>query len=901
MPLTAGSRFGAFEIVAQVGAGGMGEVYRARDTRLKRDVALKVLPDTLSGDPQRIARFQHEAELLATLSHPHIASVYGLEVVGDQRALVMELVDGDTLAERIARGPLPLDEALPIARQIIDALEYAHDHRVLHRDLKPANVKMTSDGQVKLLDFGLAKAMDVPKAERSLGGRPELADSPTLTSPAFTEAGIILGTAAYMSPEQARGSAVDERSDVWAFGAVLLEMLVGRQAFTGESVSDTMAAVLRADPDWARLPASTPVAVRRLLERCLVKDRKLRLRAIGDARFALEDSRDVSPPAVATSASSPARSVVPRMVVAALAGAAVAAGVIFASGIARRSVSTEATDEPINFRLTAADLPGLTPTAVFEVSPDGRFIALLAQGSRGGGSEVGVVSLFDRTFTQVAKPQTGGNARLAWSPDSRSLLLRQAGGAVSRFEREGGGVQLVLQPGSTATGSGGLAWGPKDQFLFISPSRDVMLSGLNGEARVVLKAAARRYMSPKFVQAGQMILASQGSAWDSDVVLAALDGSSAPTVLGKGYYPSWVPPGIVVAAQGARLGAWQLDGTKPLAGDGVTLTDQLMLRQSNDVGFSVSKRTLVYRSQQSWATRLTWFDRRGIEAGTLKLDRDCRNPEFSPDGVTVAVECFDPLYGGRDIWFYDLARDVGTRFTTHPADDSDPVWSADGHTLIFTSTRLGENDVFSKSTGGAKPEELLVDLPPDAGNTYSWSPDGTQVLMTSGGSGDIVGFDPRQPAKLVPVLTGPANELEVQFSPDGHFISYSSNESGRYEVYVEPWPRTGDRWQVSTNGGNDGRWRHDGNEMFFITQDRTLWSVPITRTPIFKAGKPVPLFRPGIAGPIGPGHRFPYAVSQDGQRFLMYVDKPGAPPPYLQVIVNWQSLLKAKPESASPR
>ena len=267
----------------------------------------------------------------------------------------------------------------------------------------------------------------------------------------------------------------------------------------------------------------------------------------------------------------------------------------------------------------------------------------------------------------------------------------------------------------------------------------------------------------------------------------------------------------------------------------------------------------------------------------------------------VAVECFDPTFGGRDIWVYDLARDVGTPYTTHPADDSDPLWSPDGRTLMFTSNREGYNDVFVKSIGGAKSEELLFDLPPDAGSTMSWSPGGAQVLMTSGTGADIVRFDAAHPSEVIPVLNTAASEIEAQFSPDGHFISYSSNESGPYEVYVEPWPQTGERWQVSINGGNDGRWRHEGNEIFYITQDRTLWSVPVSRTPKFVPGKPVPLFRPGIAGPIGPGHRFPYAVSHDGQHFLMYVDKPGAPPPSLQVIVNWQALLKQQPQANKPR
>ncbi|MBY0497528.1 MAG: serine/threonine-protein kinase [Cyanobacteria bacterium] len=888
MPLTPGSRLGPYEIVAHIGAGGMGEVYRARDAKLNRDVAIKVLLPAVANDPDRLARFSREAQVLASLNHPNIAHIHGLEESAGVTALVMELVEGEDLAQRISRGPIPLDEALPIARQIAEALEAAHDHGIIHRDLKPANIKVRPDGTVKVLDFGLAKAID-PTAASSMTA----ANSPTLSIHA-TQAGIILGTAAYMSPEQARGKFVDKRTDIWSFGVVLYEMLTGRTVFAGDTLSDTIALVLTREADWSALPPDTPVGVRRLLRRALERDPRRRLRDIGEARLELDPAsvefREV--PATPVRPRSSAAGAMLRIAAASAAGAAIAAAVFVAW-----PAGSAGGDRPetLQFVITPRDgVPFDDEPAVNPVlSPDGRHILMR-------GRVRGRVAWFGRSMIDASVREIDALSSVTgapfWSPDSRSIgfLTRDS---VARVSSDGTGLITLASISGKTSVQGSGAWSPSGEIVFVLEGAVVAVSEHGGPLRTVLAAepSALAFVGTSALPDGKHILVQQGSSFGSApprVLLVSLDGSKAPTHLVDGRQPAYAAGWLLAVTDSKRLVAWKLNVAQGRVEDSAIAVVESESFSRNAPGrmFSVSQNgVLAVRRADPDAvqTRVVWVDRAGVEGGSLKLNGHCRNPELSPWGDRVALDCFQSNGQARDVWLYDLARDAASRFTVDSADDADPLWSTDGKTIVFASNRLGTVGVFKKAAGGAGEDTLVLRTPRDM-PTMAWSPNGEWIAL---GVNDIGVFDVAKPDLPRPVLSTPFQELEFQFSPDGRWFSYSSDESGRLEVYVQPWPPTGERWQVSIDGGTDARWRPEGGELYYVSPIRELMAVPIDTTPSFRAGSPVRLFQTRIAGPLGAGHRFPYAVARDGKRFLMYVSDQGAVPPALDIIVNWPARL----------
>ncbi|MDP2321683.1 MAG: protein kinase [Acidobacteriota bacterium] len=905
MALPPSSRIGAYEILGLLGEGGMGQVYRATDTNLKRQVALKVLPEAVAGDAERLARFQREAEVLAALNHPHIAAIYGLEVMpsnvasGFSRtiALVMALVEGEDLSDRIARGAIPLDEALPIAKQIAEALEAAHGQGIIHRDLKPANIKVRADGTVKVLDFGLAKAMDQGSGIRDQGSG-GAANSPTITSPAMTMRGMILGTAAYMSPEQARGAIVDKRADIWAFGVVLYEMLTGQRLFDGETVSDTLASVLKTDVDWSRLPNETPASVRRLLRHCLARDRKQRLQDIGDAR--LELSEDSAAPEVAAAPPVvPARAPWLRMAATFVAGAALTFAGAAAWSTSRAPASSDGSGVPYTFLVTPADGVALEDPPNFALSPDGR--SLLLRGFHEGIAFLYVRDLTNGSVRRLERTRGAGLA-MAWSPDSSSILFsRQA--VLQTLAIDDTRLEVVSSRGADNSGA---AWSPSGDLLRVNAGNLVALRGPGSRPRTVIEASDtfRAVASVWALPNGKQVLVGDISGQPSQIYLASLDGAAPPRPVVTGIQPSFAPPGWLLAVQGEQLMAWRFDAVRGVT-DGPPVVIQSGVTSRRGMGgrlFSVSQTGVlaVRNDTASMLTRLAWFDRSGAEGARLKLARHCRNPELSPDNQRVAMECYEDSNVSRDIWLYDLSRDAGSRFTVDPADDADPVWSPDGKTLAFASNRAKTVDVYRKGTGGAVTDELIVQT---QGNTplMAWSPDGQTIVVMQTGVADLVAYDTGLGSAPTPrpIVVGPFIEIELQFSPDGRFISYSSDESGRSEIYVQPWPQTGEKWQVSIDGATDARWRSDGKELFYLSPTRELMAVSIDAAKGFRAGTPIRLFQTAVAGPLGTGHRFPYAVSADGQRFLMYVNEHDAPPPSISVIVNWPALIK-KPADSAP-
>ena len=906
----------------------MGEVYKATDTNLKRAVAIKVLPASVAADAERLVRFQREAEVLASLNHPNIAQIHGLEKSDGIIALVMELVEGPTLAEQIAgragpSGPagLPLDEALPIAKQFAEALEAAHEQGIIHRDLKPANIKVRPDGTVKVLDFGLAKAMEPASALRASAGQ-AVSQSPTITTPAMTQAGMILGTAAYMSPEQARGTTVDKRADLWAFGVVLWEMLTGTRLFEGATVSDTLAAVLKTEPVWTALPPATPPAMRRLLRRCLEKDRKRRLDSAADARLEIEDAlvppsafEGGAAPAVMTSAA-PATSSTSRGRPALMAALAVAAAVIAAMAVPTMRYLRETPPSSLPETRLEITTPATDEPASFALSPDGRQIVFVASGD--GASRLWLRSL----STTTAQPLAGTEGAVFpfWSPDSRAIGFF-AGNTLRRLDL-GGGAPRTLAPALSARGG---TWNVDDVIVFApntaSPLMRVSASGGAAVAVTTIGPQQQSHRFPHVLPDGRRFLFYvSGGSDTAGIYLAALDGS-APVRLtaadNAGVYLSsgsgsagasreggwllWVRAGTLVAQ---RLDVEQAE----LTGEPVTLADGVAVDDNFRSAVSVAATGLVaYRTGAGSERQLTWVDRSGTVRGTIgDPDGSLSTPRVSPDGRRVAVH--RTVQGNQDLWLLDGTRT--SRFTFDAAIDQYPVWSPDGTRIAFRSQRTGAGDLYQKLTSGVGVEERLVTSPQNK-TTSSWSPDGRFVLYHSNdpqSNGDLwvmpMAGD-RAPSVL---LKTPFREAYGEFSPDSRWVAYHSEESGRMEIYVRPFvsplvppsaagtlrrgsgqaaEAAGGQWQVSTAGGVYPSWRPDGKELYYLNPQGAMMAAPITVTGAkFAPGAPVVLFPTRIfGGGVDTGAGRQYDVAPDG-RFLINTVLGGAAAP-ITLLQNW--------------
>jgi Tol biopolymer transport system component len=900
--LAPGNRVGVFEVIGLLGQGGMGKVYRARDTRLNRDVALKILPDAFAADPDRLARFTREAQTLAALNHPHIAHIHGLEESGDVRALVMELVEGEDLSQRITRGRMPLDEALPIARQIAEALEAAHEQGIIHRDLKPANIKVTSDGTVKVLDFGLAKALDTGSG---LGapGSVNATNSPTLSIHA-TQAGIILGTAAYMSPEQARGRPTDKRSDVWSFGCVLFEMLSGKRAFDGEDATEIIAAVVKMPPDWTALPADVPTHIATLIRRCLEKDRKLRIGDIAVARFLLSDGAML---AASPTAGAPARSRAGFLA----AGVAAVLAVALAALANIHFREQPPVVKPVRFQVLPPAESGFSSAAAL-LSPDGTMLAFSARGASG------ILQLWVQPLDSLtARPLPGTETGIDpfWSPDSRYL-----GFAVQNRLKKvaiAGGVPQTICELSRAWRSG--AWGAGEIIFGMQGSGLLRVSEAGGAPLPLTSLDRSRgesfHGAPWLLPDRRHFLYFRAAGTDAEntgIYVGSLDAApeqqSTERLVASGYNPEYAPsaasrPGWLLFVRDGSLLAQPFDAVRrAVAGDALPLADSM---PAGPKPYSASLTgALAYRSAATATQRrLTWFDRSGKSLGTAGEPGDYNTVSLSPDGSRAALSRVAELPQSNptnDLWIVEFARGTSTRLTAGPEHDWLATWSADGEHIIFSSGRSGNNELFRIASNGAGKEEAVFQSPA-AEFAQDWSGDGrfllystTNVLEQSAvGNLDLAVLDLNGGAKSQPYLKTEFNESQGRFSPDGRFVAYTSNASGQSQVYVQTFPNPqGGKWMISRDGGVQPRWRRDGRELFFISGDSKMMAVDITTVPVFTPGIPKQLFDAPIWGGAQTNNVTRYDVSADGKRFLINATVSESRSTPITVLLNWEGILK---------
>jgi Tol biopolymer transport system component len=898
-----GQRLGVYQLQALIGRGGMGEVYRARDTRLGRDVALKILPRLFISDPDRLARFEREARVLASLNHPHIGAIYGLEDADGVRALVLELVNGETLADRIARGPIPLNETLTIARQVVDALDAAHEKSIIHRDLKPANIKVTPDGVVKVLDFGLAKAPSGDAAPADHTPSPAVALS-------GTREGVILGTPAYMSPEQAMGRPADKRSDIWAFGCVLYEMLTGTRAFQGEDIPDVLARILERDPDFNALPATTPPALRRLLRRSLEKDRKRRLPDIGVASLEIDEALTTPAGPVLAPVALPGR-VDWR---AALGGAVLAAAV---AATAATFYTRRSTSEAIVTRFEISTTGTCCP-ANFALSPDGRRLAFVTGAA--GRQQLAVRSL-DQVGVQVLAG-TEGAVDLFWAPDSRTICFA-ATSKLKRVDLSGGAPQVIAD----APGFRGGTWNNEGVIVF-APTLNgglMRVSSAGGSPVEVTHLAPGQpsHVWPQFLPDGRHVLfhvpgvfVTGSTPSTAGIYVASLDGGEPTRVVAAEQNAMYAPPGYLLRVSQGVLVAQRFDAARALlSGDPLPVAQGVgQIDGSGGSAFSVSATgILAYRSGASIGSRrqLVWFDRAGKVLGTVgQPDQNApTSPALAPDDLRVANS--RNVQGNSDIWLTDIGREMAIRFTSDAAVESSPVWSPDGGRVVFRSLRNGVSDLFVKPANSATNEQPLL-VTPQGKTPLDWSRDGRFLLyanLDSNTQSDLwvlplaastAAADARKP---FPVVQTNFDETQGQFSPDGRWLAYTSNESGPDGIYVSSFPESGGKRLVSSAGGSQPRWRPDGKELFYVAADARLMAVPIRATPTDRAvdpGTPLPLFPTRLAAGSsislsgrGWQSRASYAVARDG-RFLLNVnaDIAASDVSPITVVLNWDAALK---------
>ncbi len=881
MKINIGQHLGDFEVSAVLGKGGMGEVWRAVDSRLGREVALKVLPDDFADDGERHARFEREAKTLASVNNLNIATLYGLEHIDGQHVLVMELVEGPGLDEIIARGPVPIDEAVSIALQIAEGLEAAHEAGIVHRDLKPANIKLRPDGTVKVLDFGLAKAWETD------GGDSSLSLSPTITANT-TAAGVILGTAAYMAPEQAAGTAADRRADIWAFGVVLWEMLTGQKLFNGETVSHVLAAVLKDEVALGELPPAAPPYLKKLIGRCLQKNRKQRLQAIGDARIAIQEGQEGEPAAAAVEGQ-PRRSSRLVWVSAAAAGVVAAAlGLLVWSGRGEEIPVVRATIPPPPG--TVFHLDPLNPGAA-TLAPDGSKIVFSARSAERN------FMLYVRAINQSeahALANTEGGHYPFWSPNGEWIGF-MADSKLKKIKASGGPALTICD---APDGKGG-TWND-DGVIVFGPDSDTplhLVAAGGGESTPIteldLEAGDNSHRLPRFLPGGQYLTYfARNSAGDSQSTVRIIgleEGGTGRDLLVSNATASFAAGHLLfmrdrmLMAQPFDLKAAEFDG------DPFPLAEDVIVRALTGAGvFSATDNgVLVYQTGgREVGRRLHWFDRNDISTGQIGDEAVYEHVVLSPDGSTAAVVILDTLTGKEDIWLVDLESGLRSRFTFDKANDSYPVWSPDGKSLVFASRRSGTRAIYRKPVAGLGDVALLysadVDIFPN-----SWSPDGRFIAFNQPGQE----LDPD--LWILDLEGGPSAELFYQtetagaaarFSPDGRWLAYWSQESGRGEVYVTPFPGPGRRWQVSRNSGTWFEWRADGREIFFQEENGPLKSVSVDgRGASFSIGAEELRMTLGISTDSGAK----FSVAPDGQKILAVINSKDAHSTALNLVVGW--------------
>jgi serine/threonine protein kinase/Tol biopolymer transport system component len=872
-----GRQLGNYQVMSLLGVGGMGEVYQAHDTKLGRDVAIKILPPAFVHDAERLARFQREAKLLAALNHPNIATIHGLEESGGVNYLVMELVAGQTLAERIRKGALPLEEALNVAKQIAEALEAAHEKGVIHRDLKPANVKVTPEGRVKVLDFGLAKAF-------SGDGGQDLSQGITLS-----EEGKILGTPAYMSPEQARGVKVDKRTDIWAFGCLLYELLTGQPVFGGETLSDTLAGVLKQEPNWQALSAETPAKVRDLLRHCLQKDKTLRMRDAGDAQIEIQEA--LAAPATAEPSVAPTargfRSLGRHGLIIGLGVLVLCAAV---TGLAVWNLKPAPSPPPRPASRFSIDLPPgaqlMIQGGFGVISPDGNRIVYVA-------TQGGTQRLYLRDMdSQEARPVPGTEVANIpfFSPDGQWLGFF-AGGKLKKVSVNGGSAITLCDAANAA----GASWSRQGTIVFGTGGGLMQVSDAGGtpQAMTHLEKGESAHLWPEFLPDGKAVLFM--AAFPIRVAVYSLEtGKRRDLIQGQGATaPHYLPSGYLVYAQaGGSLMAAPFDAQRlRVTGAAVPVAQGVLMNPGTGLAqYSISDTgSLVYVSASGGVAqgRLVWVDRKGVEQPLPAPPRIYWFPRLSPDGQRVAV-----TIDGRQIWLCDLRRDTLTRWTFTGADNRTGIWTPDGKRIAFLSNKDGPQNIYwQRADGSGGLERLTTSQYLQAPS--SWSPDG-QALAFLQVSSAPTGFDiwvlQMGDHKAQPFVQTPFTETAPVFSPDGHWLAYVSDESGRSEIYVQPYPGPGGKYQISTEGGTEPVWNPKGRELFYRQGDKMM-AVEITTQPSFSISKPRMLFE----GPYLPTPQSfsNYDVSADGQRFLVL--KPAGQAQastQINIVLNWTEELK---------
>ena len=838
-------RIGAYRLDTLLGAGGMGEVYRAHDPKLGRDVAIKILPPMFTANPERLARFEREARVLAALNHPNVAAIYGFEESHGIRALILELVEGETLAERIQRGPLSIQDALTIARQLVDALDAAHERGIVHRDLKPANIKIAPDGVVKVLDFGLAKAVLAADTTSDVSRSPTIAVD-------GTKDGVVLGTAAYMSPEQARGQAVDKRTDIWAFGCVVYEMVTGHVAFPGATISDTIAAILERDPDWAALPAATPQPVRRLLQRCLEKDLKRRLRDIADASSILTDE-------VPAQSAAPAN---PRSakIAWALAGVSVA---VLAGFLLLRPHQNESRLEPIKFTFEPPENATLLREGLeTAISPDGTRVAFVAQGTSGP------TAIWIRSISSQESQRIEGTDNAIgpfWSPDGQFLGFF-AQGKLKKVAVDGGPPQNIC----TTTPGLGATWSQTGEIVFNpinrAPLMRVSASGGTPQRLTTLDASRHEnsHRWPSFLPDGRHFLftARSNEQENTAVYVGSLDSPETTRLLTEQTNAVYASPGYLLFGRQGTLMAQRFDADKlQLSGEAFPVAGNIdQETPSANAFFSVSKngRVIAFHEANRSLDELTWFDREGKAQGTIGSRGLYGWPRLSPDGRRLAVWMPDPESGNRDIWLVDAGNGARTRFTSNPANDWYPEWSPDGAYVTFASDRTPRSTNYRKAVSGDRDEEPLV------------APDGIPVARW----------------RIFPF----AEPTAGGYSQLGKWVAYQSLKSGTREIYVRSLDEPAEH-RVSIMGGAYPRWRGDGKELFYETPDNGMMSVATNLDGSFTAAMPKLLFH--MCSARRSDSQFPdYDVTPDGNRFLFSCQAQENKKRSITVAIEWLDMVK---------
>ena len=914
--LTAGTRLGPYEIVALLGAGGMGEVFRATDTTLGRQVAIKILPDAFASDPERLTRFEREAKTLASLNHPHIAAIYGFEKSGGVHALVMELVEGEDLSAHIARGPIPLDEALPIAKQVADALEAAHEQGIVHRDLKPANIKVRTDGTVKVLDFGLAKL--IGPAEAGHHGEPrgvrlqaDLSHSPTLTTPAMTQAGMILGTAAYMSPEQAKGRATDKRSDVWSFGCVLYEMLSGQRAFDGEDMTDVLGAVVRLEPDWTALPADLPPAIRTLIQRSIVKDRRQRVADISAAKFVLSELGTLSAPAAAEGAATPTvtaprplwKRALPAIVAAVVAGALV--------GVAAWTLKPVPASPLTVTRFTLSLDEGQQFTVNNQqnlaLSTDGTALAYVAN------NQVYVRSMPDRAARPIAgTQQTPSPYSPVFSPDGRSIAFYSQSERAIKKIAVSGGAAVTICPTENAFG---MTW-DADAILFHDAGRIMRVSANGGQPAVLIGLKDGEVpWRPQVLPGGEWVLmtiatAANTAAWDiAQIVVQSLKTSERRMLVSGGSDARYLPTGHIVYALGGVLLAVPFDARHlVVTGGPVPIVEGVQRGVSGTSGaarFSVSSTgSLAFVrgpvSASSSQFDLALVDRHGTRQPLKLPPGPYEYPRLSPDGKQIAVGSDD----GKDaiVWIYDVSGAGSIRRLTVGGRNRFPVWSADGAHVAFQSDREGDLAIFLQRADGTAAAERLTKPDKDTAHVpESWSPDAKTLLFSvaKGASYALTALSLSDKAATpfggIQSSVPPA----AAFSPDGKWVAYSTGtRRTSVALFVQPFPTTGATYPISKGFGNHPAWARDGKELFYSAAGPQFVGVSVTMRPTFTFGNPVPVPRPFRER--NSDFERDNDITLDGKRFLGVVaagqdtESGTAVAPQIEVVLNWFEELKAR-------